>query len=365
MVINYGRRRSRSVSPSTLSESYPGMRRRKPLDRMRFTWVSRDSIASRVSKLLGQSAFLFTAAGLAQGAVKLDPVGKYLTSNGYGGAQLVHSGTFYHLPIRSNGRSGHLVIDTGSGSTLVFRSSVRQLRLTETKTNMYVRGAFGETHERYGLAMIGSFVAGNCTIKNVPVAIAPDLGASQNYGRPNGVLGLRELMKFGAVLDLSRRMLYLRPFRPGSEIAGGLRSILEAAGWKSVGLSLTRNQLRVPGEANDVPCHFVVDSGAYLTALDRNFATNANILIRPIHAVAHGVGRSSGRVALATLDSLWVGNYQTKRPTACVLAMDSRMLGRGTSAEVAGLLGLEYLARNSAILDFVSGTLYLRPSSRH
>ena len=40
------------------------------------------------------------------------------------------------------------------------------------------------------------------------------------------------------------------------------------------------------------------------------------------------------------------------------------MVARGTNAEVAGLLGVEYIALNSAIIDFISGTIYLRPSPK-
>ena len=301
---------------------------------------------------------------VSRAAVRLDTLGKYLTRKGYGGAQLVHSGKFYHLPIHSNGRPGHLVIDTGTSSTLIFRSSIRQFGLTETKTNIPVRSVLGATSEHYGLSMIRSFQAGNLTIRHVPVRIAPDLGGSKAYGRPNGLLGLHELMKFGAVLDCSRRMLYLRPSRPDREIAGDIRSILQNRGWKAITLTYTRNRLRVPGEANDLPCHFVVDTGTFLTALDRNFSNRAGIPTREISSIVHGVGRSSRGVELATLESLWIGNYQAKGVLAAVLSLDSRMLFRGTPSEVSGLVGVEYLALNSAIVDFVSGTLYLKPPGR-
>src|SRR5436190_12024192 len=144
-------------------------------------------------------------------AVSLDPLGSFLTRNGYGGAQLVSSGQFFHLPIRSEGIPAHLVVDTGTPATLIFRSSVKRLQLSETLTNAQVSGAFGQSQERYGVAIMRSFHAGNCTLENVPVAIAPDIAAMNIYGRPNGLLGLRELMKFGAVLDLSRHVIYLHP----------------------------------------------------------------------------------------------------------------------------------------------------------
>jgi predicted aspartyl protease len=318
-----------------------------------------------VQLFLVSSWLVFDRGSVCQGAVRLDGLGRYLTSHGYGGAQLVDSGKFYHLPIHSNGNAGHLVVDTGSPATIVFRSSVKRLGLNETKTEAQVRGAFGESREKYGLAVINSFVAGNCTLKNVPVAIAPDMAAMNTYGRPNGLLGLRELIKFGAVLDLSHRIVYLRPSRPDREVSAGIKSILEASGWKAVGMRLARNHLRVPAEANDVPCHLLVDTGAFLTALDRNFAAAAKIPARPTYATANGVGRSGGNVGLATFKSLWIGDYQIKNASASVIAMDSRMIGRGTEAEVAGLLGVEYLALSSAIFDFVSGSLYLRTVGRH
>jgi hypothetical protein len=184
-------------------------------------------------------------------------------------------------------------------------------------------------------------------------------------GRPSGLLGLRELIKFGAVLDFSNKLIYLRPHRPGTEIATAIRSILERNNWKSISLSMTRGHLRVPGQVNNVPCHFIVDSGAFLTVLDRDFASRAKIGGKPTHFTAHGIGKSGGEVSLATFPSLWVGNYQIKGASSTVVAMDPGMLGRGTDSEVVGLLGVEYLALNSAIFDFVSGTLYLRPRLRH
>jgi predicted aspartyl protease len=303
--------------------------------------------------------------GVCDAAVSLDPLGTYLTSRGYGGAQLVASGKFYHLPILSEGKAGHLVVDTGTPATLIFRSSVKPLHLSETLTNAQVSGAFGQGQERYGVAIINSFSAGNCRLVNVPVAIAPDIAAMNAYGRPNGLLGLRELMKFGAVLDLGHRMVYLRASHPADEVAHDIRSMLETRGWTPIAMSSAHRHLRVPGEANDKPCHFLVDSGAFLTALDRSFAAAAKISVRPTHATAHGVGRSASSVGLATFGSLWIGNYQIKRPSASVVTLDPRMLERGTMSEVAGLLGVDYLAMNSAIIDFVSGTLYLRPPQRH
>ena len=49
---------------------------------------------------------LLLTARVGRGAVTLDALGLYLTKNGYGGAQLVQLGNFYHLPIQSSGKPG-------------------------------------------------------------------------------------------------------------------------------------------------------------------------------------------------------------------------------------------------------------------
>lgn len=293
-------------------------------------------------------------------AVKLDALGAYLVSRGYGGAQLVSSGQFYHLPIVANGKPGHLIVDTGASTSLIFRRSLKRLNLTETKTDMRAAGAFGHD-EVFGVTTIATLNAGNCTLANVPVAVADQSASMNSIGRPDGLLGLRELEKFGAVLDLSHRLIYLRPSRPDPEVATSIRATLEQNHFKAIAFSLTRGHIRVPGKVDDVACHFMVDSGAFLTILDRDFAASAKLGGIPIAMEAHGIGNSSRELKVARFPSLWVGDYQIKQASAAITELDSKVLGRGTNSAVEGLLGVEYLALNSAIIDFVSGTIYLRP----
>lgn len=323
--------------------------------------------------------------GVSRGAVTLDALGLYLTKNGYGGAQLVRVGNFYHLPITSNGKPANFVIDTGSNATLIFRSNIKALGLTELKTNAQVSSVFGQSREVYGTATIKALTAGNCTLTNVPVAVVPALSYSGRYGNPSGVLGLRELFRFGAVLDLAHQLIYFHPSRPsfdagqtarlirtkngwrsvapGAEVSQTMRSILTEQGWTPVAFSISRRHLRVPGMVNGVSCYLIVDTGAYFTILDADFAKRAKIGGVRTHIPAQGIGKSSGDISLAVFPSLRIGNYEIKRGSTTVGVLDPEAIGRGTDSEVAGLLGIEHLAMNSAIFDFVSGQVYLRPNA--
>jgi predicted aspartyl protease len=295
-------------------------------------------------------------------------------------------GNFYHLPINSNSNPANLIIDTGSPATLIFRSSIKALGLTELKTNAQVSSVLGQSREFYGTATIKVLTAGNCTLTNVPVAVIPTLSDSNRYGNPSGVLGLRELNKFGAILDLSHRLIYFRPPRPsfeagqtaklirtktgwrpvapGGEVSQTIRSILTEQGWTPIAFSISRRHLRVPGTVNGVSCYLMVDTGAYLTMLDAEFAKRANVVGVRTHISAQGIGKAGGDISLAVFPSLRIGSYEIKRGSATVGVLDPEAIGRGTDSEVAGLLGIEHLAMNSAIFDFVTRTMYLRPPPR-
>jgi predicted aspartyl protease len=320
---------------------------------------------------------------IASSAVSLDALGLYLTKNGYGGAQLVRMGNLYHLPMISNGKRATLIIDTGVPATLIFRSSLMALGLTESKTNAQVRSIFGQSREFYGTATIKELKAGNCAFANVPVAVIPPLSDGDHYGNPSGVLGLRELNKFGAVLDLSHRLIYFCPARasfeavetarlmrtttgwkpvaPGAAVSQAIRSILTEQGWSPVAFSISRRHVRVPATVNGVSCYLMVDTGAYLTILDAEFAKRAKISSVRTHISAQGIGKLGGDVNLTVLTSLRVGSYEIKKASAAVGMLDPEAIGRGTDSDVAGLLGAEHLATNAAIFDFVSRTMYLRP----
>ena len=320
---------------------------------------------------------------VGRGAVTLDALGLYLTKNGYGGAQLIRIGNFYHLPIYSNGKATHLIIDTGSSATLIFRSSISSLGLTELKTNVQLSTIFGNSREFYGAATIKALTAGNCKVTNVPVAVSSATSDSGLYGNPSGLLGLRELMNLGAVLDLAHNLIYFRasrpsfetsqtarlirttngwrPVAPGAEVDQILRSILIEQGWTPVAFSIARRGPRIPASINGVSCYLLVDTGAYLTLLDADFAKRANIAGMRTHISTQGVGKSGGDVSLAVFPSLRIGPYEIKRGSAMVGVLDAEAIGRGTNSEVAGLLGIEHLAMNSAIVDFASRQVYLRP----
>ena len=296
---------------------------------------------------------------IGHGAVKLDALGLYLTKNGYGGAQLAQLGNFFHLPIQSSGKPGNLVVDTGSPSTLIFRSSLKGLNLSESTTAERIIGPFGRGRDVYGLTTIKVLTAGNCTLSNVPVAVASgSADSSFTRAHSNGLLGLRELIRFGGVLDLRNHLVYLRPSPPGNSVGSGIKSILSGQGYTAVPLMLKGKHVLVAGALNGIPCHFIVDTGGYVTTLDADFVARSKLKVTATRLVAEGLGGSSS-VGITRFPSLRIGTYQIQNGSASVVRFNPEILG--SHSLVAGIIGVEYLSINHAIFDFVSGIVYLRP----
>src|SRR5215212_6220965 len=180
-----------------------------------------------------------------------------LAGQGLAGAKLERRyGNHLLVPVSINNRHGALMIDTGSPNTLIDRNSVNTFALTVEKTDSSVGGLFGRSWERFGTSKVKSIAMGNCMVTNVPVAIAdlsdmnPERSAaatgshlsdSKAMAHLNGLLGAREMVKFGMIIDCTRQMLYINPNGASSAVSQSLASFLAGRGFTKVPMRLNAN----------------------------------------------------------------------------------------------------------------------------
>src|SRR6266508_1175949 len=180
-----------------------------------------------------------------------------LSRQGLAGAKLERRyGNHLFVPVSINNRRGALMIDTGSPYTLIDRNSVNTFGLTVEKTDSSVGGLFSRDWERFGTSKVKSISMGNCMVTNVPVAIAdlsgmnPERSAaatgshiadSKAMAHSNGVLGERERVNFGMIIDCTRQMLYINPNGANSAVSQNLASFLAGRGCTRVPMRLTSN----------------------------------------------------------------------------------------------------------------------------
>ena len=307
-----------------------------------------------------------------------------LASQGIAGAKLERRyGNHLLVPVSINNRRGALMIDTGSPNTLIDRNSVNTFGLTVEKTDSSVGGLFGRAWERYGTSKVKGIALGNCVVTNVPVAIAdlagmnPERSAvatgshiadSKAMAHLNGVLGAREMVKFGMIIDCTRQMLYIDPSGASSAVSQSLASFMAGHGFTRVPMRLNANaHFDVEGTLNGHATRFLVDTGSANTLIDTQVAVKSGTRVTALAgAGAGGVGNLVEGVNRTGVKELAIGNFKLANAEVVVAHVSRDILLSKSAAESnAGVLGQDYLSTNFAVIDMGGRALYLRhPDSR-
>jgi predicted aspartyl protease len=307
-----------------------------------------------------------------------------LAGQGLGGAKLERRyGNHLMVPVSINNRRGSLMIDTGSPNTLIDRNSVNTFGLKVEKTDSSVGGLFGRSWERFGASKVKSIAMGNCMVTNVPVAIAdlsgmnPERDAaatgshisdSKAMAHLNGVLGAREMAKFGMIIDCTRQMLYVNPNGASSAVSQSVGSFLTGHGFTRVLMRLNSNaHFDVEGALNGYATRFLVDTGSSTTVIDTQVAVKSGTGVTALAGYgAGGAGNMVQGVNRTGVKELAIGNFKLANAAVVVAHVSGDiLLSKSATESNAGVLGQDYLATNFAVIDMGGKALYLRhPDSR-
>jgi predicted aspartyl protease len=337
-----------------------------------------------MNKLVSLVLLATAAPFCAQGQQGGGTLTSTLAGQGLAGAKLERRyGNHLLVPVSINNRRGALMIDTGSPVTLIDRNSVNTFGLTAEKTDSSIGGLFGRAWERFGTSKVKSIAMGNCMVTNVPVAIADLSGMnpersvaatgshisdSKAMAHLNGVLGAREMVKFGMIIDCTRQMLYINPNGASSAVSQSLASFLAGRGFTRVPMRLNANDhFDVEGALNGHATRFLVDTGSANTLIDTQVAVKSGTGVTALTGYgAGGAGNMIEGVNRTGVKELAIGNFKLANAEVVVAHVSGDILLSKSAAESnAGVLGQDYLATNFAVIDMGGKALYLRrPDSR-
>jgi len=337
-----------------------------------------------MNKLVSLVLLATAASFCAQGQQGGGTLTSTLAGQGLAGAKLERRyGNHLLVPVSINNRRGALMIDTGSPNTLIDRNSVNTFGLTVEKTDSNVGGLFGRAWERYGTSKVKSIAMGNCMVTNVPVAIVdlsvmnPERSAaatgshisdSKAMAHLNGLLGAREMIKFGMIIDCTRQMLYINPNGASSSVSQSLASFLAGRGFTRIPMRLNSNaHFDVEGALNGHATRFLVDTGSTTTLIDKQVAVKSGTSVTALAGYgAGGAGSLVEGVNRTGVKELAIGNFKLANAEVVVAHVSGDILLSKSAAESnAGVLGQDYLATNFAVIDMGGRALYLRrPDSR-
>jgi predicted aspartyl protease len=320
----------------------------------------------------------------AQGQHPAGTLAAALSKQGLAGAKLERRhGNHLFVPVSINNMHGALLIDTGSPNTLIDRNSVNTFGLTVENTDSSVGGLFGRSWERYGMSKVKSLAMGNCVVTNVPVAIADlsgmnseqsvaatgsHIAESKALAHINGVLGAREMLKFGMIIDCTRQMLYVNPSGANSATSQNLANFLVTRGFTRIPMRLNANShFDVEGALNGHATRFIVDTGSANTLIDTQVAVKSGTGVTALKG--YGAGGAGGLVEGVNrtgVKEMAIGNFKLTNAEVVVAHVSGDiLLSKSTAESNAGVLGQDYLSTNFAVIDMGGRALYLRrPDSR-
>jgi predicted aspartyl protease len=303
----------------------------------------------------------------------------FLSKQGLAGAKLERRfGNHLFVPVSINNRNGALMIDTGSPVTVIDTNSANTFGLTVEKTGENVGGLFGRSWERYGTSKVASIAMGNCVLTNVPVAISDISGMNIDISGPstgshlagapkmahlNGILGTREMDKFGMIIDCTRQMLYVNPNGPSSAVSRNVAGFFLTRRFTQIPMRLNANyHFDVDGAINGHSTRFIVDTGSGTTLIDKQTAVKAGVSPAAVEGMAAGgAGGLAERSSGASIKDLAIGGFKIADVEVEVAHVSSEILRSKSDQESnAGVLGIEYLSRNFAVIDMGGKALYLR-----
>ena len=288
-----------------------------------------------------------------------------LASQGFAGAPLKRRfGNHLFVPVSINNHRAALMIDTGAPITIIDRSSVGTFGLKVQTTRVGVGRVFGPSGERFGLSEISTLAMGNCVLTNVPVAVADeaDMNEYTRLAHLDGLFGAHEMRRFGAVIDCARQMLYISPHGPNGAASAKLAGFLAARGFTRVPLHENSNgHFEVDGAINGRSTRFIVDTGASTTLLSKQLGVAAGVAPAPTHI---GVEKGAGQfehISSGVVKDFSVGSFALNNAEVALGNVSNEMLRGDVQGESnAGLLGIEHMSLNFAVIDLGSMSLYLR-----
>jgi predicted aspartyl protease len=300
-----------------------------------------------------------------------------LSGQGLVGAKLERRfGNHLFIPVSINNKKAALMIDTGAPVTIIDKNSAGTFGLKVETTTINVAGIFGKRWEHYGTSKAQTIAVGNCVVTNVPVALADESDMNADISRPatgshiptitrlphiHGLLGAREMAKFGMVIDCTRQMLYINPNGPSPALSQKLAGFLAGRGFTRIPMRLnSTDHFDVPGALNGRSTRFIVDTGASTTLVDKKTAVDAGTSLAATRFIADAGGGKLAPLGTGIVE-LRVGDFTIPKAEVVAVNVSGDVLQTKNAAETnAGLIGAEYLAFNFAVIDVGGMALYLR-----
>lgn len=292
----------------------------------------RDRITGLIEFLqyLGAKAKLYYSAGKEEAQIKFDLIGNRPIIEVY---------------VNDRKEKLRFVLDTGSGITVISKTTAKRLKIKEVTKGGFAKGIGGNGKFEIVYGFLNQIDIGEASIKHVPVYIRE----FHDLGYPlDGYIGLSVISKFLTTIDYGERTFSMTKrdadttaFRENADLSLPLR--LTSSGFLSGEVQL---------EGIESPLNFIVDTGASVSVISDQVASIEAISrhVREEKLRVIGSAGVSENVPSFMLPKVTVGSHSRQRISAVALDLD--LINEASGFEQAGILGGNFLRNYRLTFDF-------------
>ena len=290
----------------------------------------------------------------------------HLKTNGYTAVTLRRTGAgLFEFPFSYMRTNACLMVDSGAGNNLIYRSFAEALNLNtvRTKSNIglidmanFERKIILESGLRYSIGQRFIVRPDRPSATNQVPYVVPDRWKSF------GILGAGFLKQHRAIMDYTSETLFLNSARQRRSNRSGLsRQAMEADAYTPIPLTWNSKMQKwsVSGRLNGTPVIFLVDTGAGMTCIDRPLASRIVFSgVKTESALTGETHRQDAKATRVAVTELQLGSVETRLSHAYITPPG----GHNTAG---ALIGADVFVMHNAVLDFGANVLYLRSADKH
>ncbi len=283
-----------------------------------------------------------------------------------------HGGKDLLVQVELGGKQRTFALDTGCGMTTLDEGAAGGLR-TLGQLGVTLDDSFLGRLSEPSVVLMDRLVIGRAQFFNQPARIGK---LSMDYVRVpfEGILGADFFARNFSLVDCSSSRVYVRGAKPSSEVSDALSQTLRHRGFFEVPLVPGYEPL-IQARANDQTVHLLVDTGSAFSILDNSQQKRLDLtIIKWDEPVAGNLVRQevSGRIVglgeigahklrVTRLKTFQIGSRKWEGLRWGLTNLKAwSPTGPGAAPEtVEGLLGLEMLRNNGALIDFGTRKLWL------
>ncbi len=312
----------------------------------RFLRVSRNTDDERRARIKGLINFLRF----------LDKRGSLYSSSGSQQStvpfQLTGNRPIIEVMVNDHDEPLRFVLDTGSGITVISKETAARLRLSPITRGGYAKAIGGDGQFEIVYGFLRNIAIGDIKLKSVPVYIRE---FHNNSLEIDGYIGLSLIAQFLTTVDYGDQTFTLVSHdmdvgMPDSGVTVPLR--LTTSGFLSGEVQL---------EGVDLPLNFIVDTGASISVISDQLASNetVNSFLRSERMRVIGAAGITENVPTYLLPKVSFGSHSLTGITAISLDLD--MINEVSGFEQAGILGGNFLRNYRMTFDFKNSNVTFSP----